>query len=444
MPDQFGNLSPEDFAQQQAITRQQRLASMLMQNTAQPQGQMVSGRYVAPSFFQNILPLVNAYVGKGMLEEGDTQQMKLAEAIRGRNAAEAQDIIQTLEGTPDYKPAVMPMYARDDEGNMMPPVEQQVGQAPNRQLALMKALKSTSPMGRMVANTLITKSLEDPKEFNLNEGDKRFRQNRDGTTTLIAEGRGKAIVVGNSIIVDGKEVYKGEEKPVQIDTGIAIQFRNPKTGEVLWSTPKGQMSAPRAPQVIDTPDGPMLVNTYTGQASPITMNGQPISSNKPLNEAQGNATAFGIRMNAADKIINDLSKKDVNFPSRLTSLENVPIIGGALGSGVNQLPSSVMGQSEEQQSLLQAKRNFITAVLRKESGAVISPSEFATEDLKYFPQRGDTDLVIKQKSDARKLAIQAMKIQAGSGAKQIDSVNTTKSTGKNYVYNPTTGQLEEK
>jgi hypothetical protein len=33
----LGNLSPEDFAQQQALTRQQRFADMLMQQNQQPQ-----------------------------------------------------------------------------------------------------------------------------------------------------------------------------------------------------------------------------------------------------------------------------------------------------------------------------------------------------------------------------------------------------------------------
>ena len=64
MADQYSNLSPEEYQQQQQITRQQKMAEMLMSQNQQPQGQMVSGRYVPTSFFQNILPLVNTYVGK--------------------------------------------------------------------------------------------------------------------------------------------------------------------------------------------------------------------------------------------------------------------------------------------------------------------------------------------------------------------------------------------
>jgi hypothetical protein len=64
--------------------------------------------------------------------------------------------------------------------------------------------------------------------------------------------------------------------------------------------------------------------------------------------------------------------------------------------------------------------------LRKESGAAISPSEFANEAQKYFPQPGDTDSVIRQKQNARETAIKALEIQAGPGANAIRQMPTPK------------------
>lgn len=43
-------------------------------------------------------------------------------------------------------------------------------------------------------------------------------------------------------------------------------------------------------------------------------------------------------------------------------------------------------KSDEQKLIDSEKKNFITAVLRPQSGASISPSEFTSEELKYFPQ----------------------------------------------------------
>ena len=139
---------------------------------------------------------------------------------------------------------------------------------------------------------------------------------------------------------------------------------------------------------------------------------------KPLNEAQGNATAYGLRMKEAQATLDNLANPKTGNPTlRGAAVENIPLAGGAIGK---ILPSFLGGTSEQQQQVKQAKSNFITAVLRKESGAVISDSEFVREDEKYFPQFNDSQKVIKQKEDARNLAITAMKFQAGPGAKEID------------------------
>jgi hypothetical protein len=57
----MGTLPLELYEEQQALNRQQRMAQALMQQGQQmPQGQMVSGRFVPTSFFQNITPLVQS------------------------------------------------------------------------------------------------------------------------------------------------------------------------------------------------------------------------------------------------------------------------------------------------------------------------------------------------------------------------------------------------
>ena len=144
------------------------------------------------------------------------------------------------------------------------------------------------------------------------------------------------------------------------------------------------------------------------------MAGTPLrGKEKPMTETQSNATAYGMRMKEANAILEDLAKKGV---LKGAVIEATPLIGGALGQ---TLPSVLGGTSAAQQQVNQAKSNFITAVLRKESGAVISDSEFDREDKKYFPQINDNASVIKQKENARKLAIKAIEVQAGPGAKEI-------------------------
>ena len=79
MPNQFmptntgiGALPPEFALQQQQLNRQQQMAQLLLQQGSQPQaaGQMVSGRYVPNSFFQNLQPVANMLVGAYMAKKG--------------------------------------------------------------------------------------------------------------------------------------------------------------------------------------------------------------------------------------------------------------------------------------------------------------------------------------------------------------------------------------
>lgn len=61
-------------------------------------------------------------------------------------------------------------------------------------------------------------------------------------------------------------------------------------------------------------------------------------------------------------------------------------VSSGLASQMYQTNVPNVLKSGDQQSLEANKQNFITAVLRQESGAAISPTEFAKEEKKYFPQ----------------------------------------------------------
>ena len=159
-----------------------------------------------------------------------------------------------------------------------------------------------------------------------------------------------------------------------------------------------------------------------------------------LNEGQGNATAFGIRMKEANSVLTNLENKGETgtgviggTASGLVGL--VPFVGDKLSAGVdnifNVLPGVLGGFSPEQQQVLNGRINFISAVLRKESGASIQPNEFSLMEKLYFPRPGDDASVIKQKQRARDLAIKAMKVQAGPGAKSIDQLEVGESSSAN-------------
>jgi hypothetical protein len=94
---QIGTMTPEEFAQQQTLNRQQQMAQILMQQgQQQPQGQMISGRYVPPSIFQNLAGLANIAASKYIGEKADAEAVKLANAIRENKADVEQQIINKM------------------------------------------------------------------------------------------------------------------------------------------------------------------------------------------------------------------------------------------------------------------------------------------------------------------------------------------------------------
>lgn len=97
---QAGTLTPEQFAQQQQLNRQQQMANMLMQQSAQPQGQMISGRYVAPSWAQQLVPLANIMASKYIGEKADTKAAELAQQLRTGKTAAEESIVNKLTGAP--------------------------------------------------------------------------------------------------------------------------------------------------------------------------------------------------------------------------------------------------------------------------------------------------------------------------------------------------------
>lgn len=153
----------------------------------------------------------------------------------------------------------------------------------------------------------------------------------------------------------------------------------------------------------------------------------------PLTEGQGKAVTFGARMKDADRILKNLETGGERSTGRIKNTVGgivglVPLgVGDKLNamtdSAFNVLPGVLGGPSAGQQQLDQAQRNFVNAVLRRESGAVISPSEFENARRQYFAVPGDSAAVIQQKQRNRAVAIAGLRREAGAGAADIDRIS---------------------
>jgi len=97
------------------IERNRALATALMQGgQQQPQGQMISGRYVAPSFAQQLNPLIQTLAGAYGQSQADTKQTQLANTIQQKQAEILRGYSQATTpqekfalGTNPYAPAAL-------------------------------------------------------------------------------------------------------------------------------------------------------------------------------------------------------------------------------------------------------------------------------------------------------------------------------------------------
>jgi hypothetical protein len=172
-----------------------------------------------------------------------------------------------------------------------------------------------------------------------------------------------------------------------------------------------------------------IIDRNTGEAVFVKKSeafGQkPASANqeKPLTEDQSKANIFAQRMIRSHDIVSKIGDYSPMGIKAQRATEGVPIIGDIVNS---QLSSNT-------QQISNAQRDFITAVNRKESGAVISPFEITEANRLYFPQPGDSDEVIKQKIGNRVTAIKGMTevVPEKHRPKFSENLNTDKNADKN-------------
>lgn len=121
-------------------------------------------------------------------------------------------------------------------------------------------------------------------------------------------------------------------------------------------------------------------------------------------EGEKKAASFADRMNRSYTELNRL-EQTIDPTDRF-----IPIIAG--GEGVIAELANRQASPEEQQYATAAS-DFVTAQLRKESGAVIGAEEFQRKYREFFPVPGDSDAQIESKRQRREAAAQNMVAESG-------------------------------
>lgn len=262
------------------------------------------------------------------------------------------------------------------------------------------------------------------------------RYDQSGRAFILAEN-------GEMKYLDG---VKARDKLEEVRLGDKVAFRSPYSTEMLGDMPIGQSPDSKASNALGwannaaTLRGQNLTDSraaerlsfeksiggkmqfHDGQfiAPPTAQNpgGTVVrvpGYEKPLTEAQGNAVSFALRAQNA-----------------LSNLADNPTIGNK-DYYAAQVPMGLgnFAMSDQGQRSMNAEKQFIAAVLRKESGAAISQGEYTSYGAQFFPRPGDSKDALAQKAQNRELAVQAMRAQAGpQGQREIEAAQAKVGGGR--------------
>ena len=319
------------------LSRQRRMADLLTaQGMETPQGQTVSGGiYVPPNPMEYIAKLYSTYQGTKANRELDARELALAKALREQ---EVQDLTKFSEL--QYGGKEIPEQAQagpmPSGGNI--PIGTMLSE-PNPMAAFEVAARSQSPLVRAQLAEML-------KGQKLGEGEIIQRYN-PATGKMETTGQGAA-------------KYRA---PIQIDTGTAIELRDPlNPTKVISRVAKSQM--PTAGQVIETANGPMIVNTRTGQAQPILAGGQPLAP-KLTTEQSKDITAINQQRSTIEGAISDVKKNKTAFSFGRGLAQNVPY--GESLAGRLETPA----ETETRAYVF----NNVSSVIKERAGAAQSAQE---------------------------------------------------------------------
>ena len=465
MPNTDINLSPYT-AESEAIARRIKMAEVLQQQAMQPLEApgMAGGYQLRTSPYAGLAKILQGYTamqaGLGAEAErralGDRYRQESMDDITRYAEMAGRPAVAAVPGSAAFTPMASDYADREmggapdfklDEQGMVPAVAPVAGRMRGQIDPSMIGQFKTPEMQRMALDQML-KQGEAPAAFNLGADETRFQPPvGGGAPVVVARGAAKPLPSPFAPINPKDFTQASLAAAIKPDGTIDRTLLVPVTAE-----PTGNLAELAAENEVRKLQGlpPLSISEYrkqiakAGRPDPAVTYGSPFigvdpsgkrvflqpgrTGNEPsvikgfappaekpqtLNESEANATAFGMRMQSAEDTLQKLAKQGNLRPAVLAG---IPYGGAALAQ---TLPSFIGGSSDEQQQVQQAKTNFITAVLRKESGAAIGADEYKTEDTKYFPQVNDGPGVIKQKQKARELAIEAIRIQAGPGGKNI-------------------------
>ncbi len=365
-------MTPTDDTTAQLILKRRLAQADALRGAQMPQGQMVSGHYVAPSWTQYLANAVGQYKGREQERE----------AMQGYGDYQAAQKKRMAEALDQYNKEIMP---RTEEAPQQPStIEGSTGEmAPNMGMVNAPA-RTIQPTQADRYNALL--------RYSAAIGNPELTQ--------------KAMMGG--IEYAGKqEETAAERKWREQQTAKEQEFTRirdkERQGFELTQDEKrfsNQMELQKNRQGFEAGENAL------NRANQIKLHSMTGAGGKPT-EFQEKAGLYAKSMNQASNTLNALESKGINIAP--TYAESVLDESSKVGQiGLSRV------RSDERKSYVQAQKQWIDSINRVRSGANLPEIEYNRAVATFFPQVNDSPEQIAQKRMARQQEESAMQSAAGS------------------------------
>lgn len=358
--DPFGlsqsGIPPELAAEYRGLTRQQAIEQAMLEQSLKPLGGARSaGRFmVAPHPLEGVAKIVQAFMARRGLDEGDRRMTDLGKRYQQGRTDEIDRYVQRKSGTPATADITLPpLTPNDDDGNAMPSVVKPgapaVGADPRGAIA--EAIMSNYAPMRSLAQMDLT-------QLNRQEERKDTQAFRAEESRLARESREQEAILSREARRQELELRLADGRLTENDRIAARQELARLTASLKEKQQK----------ILDTPSGPMILGEDRVARPVMGADGKPLgpkkgaiplsaTAQKELFEADDVANSAQNAINILKSIVskdsktgksqNDLAYEGGTANLRRIGMSFVPVESQSENATVD-LTNKVTGQALEQ------------------------------------------------------------------------------------------------
>lgn len=383
---------PEDMAVDQAsIERQRQLAKLLTDQGLQaPQGQMVSGRYVAPSWTQYLSQGLANYRGQKMQTEADARQKALAEQLQGRRDAWVKSMPQGAPAQTMDLGEIDPSMAQYGAIETAPAKEPGADEYLTWAMKGMQVDPNAAQLGMKMADR------QEGRQFQREQAQVQREQRMQELQMRMQDAR-----------LSAQERMAAQQEAARLQREfMAEQARLSREQQVSMA----RLTASMRPE-----SNPNLVQVAGPDGNPVYMPARDAVGKTPFNKDKGPGNATEDERKAAGWLAQaDKAYKDMEEAAAEDSkadnpgiIESLPLVPEAMKN---------TSRSPARQKFVQGASAFSEATLRAATGAGVNRDEAMQKVRELTPQWGDTPGVIAQKKESTKMYLESLRLRAGRAA----------------------------